>query len=68
MNANVTSREEQVYGKIEAVLNNYFQAWNDSFVSKSGEKIRVFMSLATGLIPILSNLFNTTMMVTTWMR
>ncbi|MFG6113738.1 nuclear transport factor 2 family protein [Halobacillus sp. MO56] len=30
--------------KIEAVLKDYFQAWNEGFVSKSGKTIRKFMS------------------------
>ncbi|WP_028784396.1 nuclear transport factor 2 family protein [Thalassobacillus devorans] len=30
--------------KIEAVLKEYFQAWNDGFFSKNGEEIRTFMA------------------------
>ncbi|MFS1512734.1 nuclear transport factor 2 family protein [Chengkuizengella sp. SCS-71B] len=29
---------------IKIILNDYFRAWNDAFVSKSEEEIRAFMS------------------------
>lgn len=29
---------------IKDILNNYFQAWNDGFISKNGDRIRDYMS------------------------